>query len=83
MKLRGFEAKVRFCAYVYSEFNTEKSRNISGKIIQYAKEFRITELSIIPFSFSKEIIESLVEGIILSSYSFGGKLLMSLAKFTD
>ena len=53
-----------------NEFNTEKSRNISGKIIQYAKEFRITELSIIPFSFSKEIIESLVEGIILSSYSF-------------
>jgi len=53
-----------------NEFNTEKSRNISGKIIQYAKEFRITELSIIPFNFSKEIIESLVEGIILSSYSF-------------
>jgi leucyl aminopeptidase len=53
-----------------NEFNTEKSRNISGKIIQYAKEFRITELSIIPFNFSIEIIESLVEGIILSSYSF-------------
>jgi leucyl aminopeptidase len=53
-----------------NEFNTEKSRIISGKIIQYAKEFRITELSIIPFNFSKEIIESLVEGIILSSYSF-------------
>jgi len=53
-----------------NEFNTEKSRNISGKIIQYAKEFRITELSIIPFNFSREIIESLVEGIILSSYSF-------------
>ncbi len=53
-----------------NEFNTEKSRNITGKIIQYAKEFRITELSIIPFNFSKEIIESLVEGIILSSYSF-------------
>lgn len=53
-----------------NEFNTEKSRIISGKIIQYAKEFKIKELSIIPFNFSKEIIESLVEGIILSSYSF-------------
>ena len=53
-----------------NEFNTEKSRIISGKIIQYAKEFIIKELSIIPFNFSKEIIESLVEGIILSSYSF-------------
>ena len=53
-----------------NEFNTEKSRIISGKIIQYAKEFKIKELSIIPFNLSKEIIESLVEGIILSSYSF-------------
>jgi leucyl aminopeptidase len=53
-----------------NEFNTEKSRIISGKIIQYAKEFKIKEFSIIPFNYSKEIIESLVEGIILSSYSF-------------
>jgi leucyl aminopeptidase len=53
-----------------NEFNTEKSRIISGKIIQYAKEFKIKELSIITFNFSKDIIESFVEGIILSSYSF-------------
>ena len=53
-----------------NEFNTEKSRIISGKIIQYAREFKIKELSIIPFNSSKEIIESLIEGIILSSYSF-------------
>ncbi len=53
-----------------NEFNTEKSRIISGKIIQYAKEFKIKELSIIPFHSSKEIFESLIEGIILSSYSF-------------
>ena len=53
-----------------NEFNTEKSRIISGKIIQYAKEFKIKELSIIPFHPSKEIFESLIEGIILSSYSF-------------
>src|ERR687896_153992 len=53
-----------------NEFNTEKSRIISGKIIQYAREFKIKELSIIPFNLSKEIIESLIEGIILSSYSF-------------
>src|SRR5918995_4316020 len=52
------------------EFNTEKSRIISGKIIQYAKEFKIKELSIITFNFSKDTIESFVEGIILSSYSF-------------
>ena len=32
-----------------NEFNTEKSRNISGKIIQYAKEFRITETFYYPF----------------------------------
>ncbi|HEX6293744.1 MAG TPA: leucyl aminopeptidase [Nitrososphaeraceae archaeon] len=53
-----------------NEFNTEKSRIISGKIIQYSREFKIKELSIIPFNSSKEIIESLIEGIILSSYSF-------------
>ncbi len=53
-----------------NEFNTEKSRIISGKIIQYAKEFKIKELSIFTFNFSKDIIESFVEGIILSSYSF-------------
>jgi leucyl aminopeptidase len=53
-----------------NEFNTEKSRIISGKIIQYAKEFKIKELSILTFNFSKDIIESFVEGIILSSYSF-------------
>src|SRR5215208_6787409 len=53
-----------------NEFNTEKSRIISGKIIQYSREFKIKELSIIPFDSSKEIIESLIEGIILSSYSF-------------
>lgn len=53
-----------------NEFNTEKSRIISGKIIQYAKEFKIKELSIITFNFSKDIMESFVEGIILSSYSF-------------
>ena len=53
-----------------NEFNTEKSRIISGKIIQYLREFKIKELSIIPFNSSKEIIESLIEGIILSSYSF-------------
>src|SRR5215203_5233089 len=53
-----------------NEFNTEKSRIISGKIIQYAKEFQIKELSIITFDFSKDIFESFVEGIILSSYSF-------------
>jgi leucyl aminopeptidase len=53
-----------------NEFNTEKSRIISGKIIQYAKEFKIKELSIFTFYFSKDIIESFVEGIILSSYSF-------------
>jgi leucyl aminopeptidase len=53
-----------------NEFNTEKSRIISGKIIQYAKEFKIKELSMFTFNFSKDIIESFVEGIILSSYSF-------------
>lgn len=53
-----------------NEFNTEKSRIISGKIIQYSREFKIKELSIIPFNSSKEIIESLIEGIILSSYLF-------------
>ena len=53
-----------------NEFNTEKSRIISGKIIQYSREYKIKELSIIPFDSSKEIIESLIEGIILSSYSF-------------
>ena len=53
-----------------NEFNTEKSRIISGKIIQYAKAFKIKELSILTFNFSKDIIESFVEGIILSSYSF-------------
>ena len=53
-----------------NEFNTEKSRIISGKIIQYLREFKIKELSIIPFNSSNEIIESLIEGIILSSYSF-------------
>jgi leucyl aminopeptidase len=53
-----------------NEFNTEKSRIISGKIIQYAKEFKIKELSILTFNFSKDTIESFVEGIILSSYSF-------------
>jgi len=53
-----------------NEFNTEKSRIISGKIIQYAKEFKIKELSLITCNFSKDIIESFVEGIILSSYSF-------------
>jgi leucyl aminopeptidase len=53
-----------------NEFNTEKSRIVSGKIIQYAKEFLIKELSIITFNFSKDIFESFVEGIILSSYSF-------------
>jgi leucyl aminopeptidase len=53
-----------------NEFNTEKSRIISGKIIQYSREFKIKELSIIPFNSSKEIIGSLIEGIILSSYSF-------------
>ena len=52
-----------------NEFNTEKSRIISGKIIQYAKEIKIKELSII-FNFSKDMIESFVEGILLSSYSF-------------
>jgi leucyl aminopeptidase len=52
-----------------TEFNTEKSRIISGKIIQYAKEFKIKELSI-TFNFSKNMIESFVEGILLSSYSF-------------
>jgi len=53
-----------------NEFNTEKSRIISGKIIQYAKEFKIKELSIVPFHSSKDIFKSLIEGIILSSYSF-------------
>ena len=53
-----------------NEFNTEKSRIISGKIIQYSREFKIKELSIISFHSSKEIFESLIEGIILSSYSF-------------
>jgi leucyl aminopeptidase len=53
-----------------NEFNTEKSRIISGKIIQYLREFKIKEFSIIPFNSSNEIIESLIEGIILSSYSF-------------
>jgi leucyl aminopeptidase len=53
-----------------NEFNTEKSRLISGKIIQYAREFRIKEFSIIPFNSSNMIIESLLEGIFLSSYSF-------------
>ena len=53
-----------------NEFNTEKSRIISGKIIQYAKEFKIKELSIITFNFSKDMIESFVEGILLSSYTF-------------
>lgn len=53
-----------------NEFNTEKSRIISGRIIQYLREFKIKELSIIPFNSSNEIIESLIEGIILSSYSF-------------
>jgi leucyl aminopeptidase len=52
-----------------NEFNTEKSRIISGKIIQYAKEIKIKELSII-FNFSKDMIESFVEGILLSSYTF-------------
>ena len=53
-----------------NDFNTEKSRIISGKIIQYSREYKIKELSIIPFNSSKEIIKSLIEGIILSSYSF-------------
>jgi leucyl aminopeptidase len=53
-----------------NEFNTEKSRLISGKIIQYARECRIKEFSIIPFDSSNIIIESLLEGIFLSSYSF-------------
>ena len=53
-----------------NEFNTEKSRLISAKIIQYAREFRIKELSIIPFDSSNIIIESLLEGVFLSSYSF-------------
>jgi leucyl aminopeptidase len=53
-----------------NDFNTEKSRIISGKIIQYSREFKIKELSIIPFNSSKEIIKSLIEGIVLSSYSF-------------
>lgn len=53
-----------------NEFNTEKSRIISGRIIQYLREFKIKELSIIPYNSSNEIIESLIEGIILSSYSF-------------
>jgi leucyl aminopeptidase len=53
-----------------NEFNTEKSRIISGKIIQYSREFKINELSIISSHSSKEIFESLIEGIILSSYSF-------------
>ena len=53
-----------------NDFNTEKSRIISGKIIQYSREHQIKELSIIPFNSSKEIIKSLIEGIILSSYSF-------------
>ena len=34
------------------------------------KNSELQSFSIIPFNFSKEIIESLVEGIILSSYSF-------------
>ncbi len=53
-----------------NEFNTEKSRLISGKIIQYVREFKIKEFSIIPFDSSNIIIESLLEGIFLSSYSF-------------
>ena len=53
-----------------NEFSTEKSRIISGKIIQYSREYNIKELSIVPFKSSKEIIKSLIEGIILSSYSF-------------
>ena len=53
-----------------NDFNTEKSRIISGKIIQYSREFKIKEPSIIPFNSSKEIIKSLIEGIVLSSYSF-------------
>ena len=53
-----------------TDFNAEKARIISGKIVQYLKEFDIEEFSIVPFDLSDEIIEAITEGIILSSYSF-------------
>ena len=52
------------------DFNAEKARIISGKIVQYLKEFDIKEFSIVPFDLSDEIIGAITEGIILSSYSF-------------
>jgi leucyl aminopeptidase len=53
-----------------TEFNQEKARIITGKIIHHLKEFDIREFSIIAFDSSEEIIEAITDGIILSTYSF-------------
>lgn len=51
------------------DFSKDKSRIISGKIVVYCKEHSINDFSIVPFS-NHDYLRSIVEGIILSSYSF-------------
>jgi leucyl aminopeptidase len=49
----------------------EKTRNLTGKVVNKAKELGISELVLIPFkNMDKEHLSAMVEGIKLSDYSF-------------
>lgn len=49
----------------------EKTRNLTGKVVNKAKELGITEFVLIPFkNMDKEHLSAMVEGIKLSDYSF-------------
>ena len=52
-----------------TDFSKDKSRIISGKVVLYCKEHSIDDFSIVPFC-NHEYLKSIVEGIVLSSYSF-------------
>jgi leucyl aminopeptidase len=49
----------------------EKTRNLTGKVVNKAKELGISEFVLIPFkNMDKEYLSAMVEGIKLSDYSF-------------
>ena len=51
--------------------DTEKTRNLTGKLVNKAKELAISEFVLVPFDeMNEDHLSAIVEGIKLSDYSF-------------